>query len=91
MSTYPPSWLVKKTTPLSRHLIEHGFNTCHIDNHMEDIMGFIHWDTNDNLTTSKITYVEMKEEFIAKKWKLFPSLREETRLPQPHGFSQIRM
>jgi hypothetical protein len=30
-----------------------------------------HWDTHGNPTTSKITYDDLKEAFLAKEWNSF--------------------
>jgi hypothetical protein len=34
-------------------------------------MGSSHWNTHDNPTTSKITYDDIKESFLAKEWNSF--------------------
>jgi hypothetical protein len=71
-------------------MTEHEFNTWHKSTTMWNTSwGLSQWDTHDNPITSKITYDDIKEAFLVKEWKLFPSLREETRLPPPQGFSQI--
>ena len=62
-----PSWLVNKATSQSQHLAEQGFNTWYKSTTLwKTSWGLSHWETHDNLTTSKTTYVDIKE--------LFPSL-----------------
>ena len=60
-----PSWLVN----IAR------FNTLiQIDNHVEDIMGFISnisWETHDNPTSRNTTYVDIKEIVLAVEWNSF--------------------
>ena len=50
-----------------------------------------HWEACDNLNTSKITYGDIKEAFLAKEWNSFHFLGKKLGLPPPQGFSQIRM
>jgi hypothetical protein len=53
--------------------------------------GLSHWETHDNPTTLKIAADDIKEDFLAKEWIFFLSLRDGTNLPSPQGFSQTRM
>jgi len=68
----PSSRLVSQATSLSRLLAEQGFNTWHKSTTMwKASWGLSHWETHDNPTTSKITFNDIKEAFLAKEWNSF--------------------
>ena len=74
-----PSWLVSKIVSLSRHLTEHGFDTWYKSATMwKTSWDLSHWYTHDNPTTSKITYDDIKEAFLAKEWNSFHLNKKET-------------
>jgi hypothetical protein len=66
----PSSWLVNQATSLSRHLDEQGANTWHESTTMwKASWGLSH--RGDNPTTSKFTFVNIKEVFLAKESNSF--------------------
>ena len=80
------SWLVNKAASLSQHLAELGFNTWYKSTTMwKTSWDLSHWETHNNPTTSKKTYVDIKEVSLARKWNS-SHLLEETRLPPSQGF-----
>ena len=48
-----------------------------IDNHVEDIMGSISWETHDNPTTLKTTYDNTRRFVLAKEWNSFHLSRKK--------------
>ena len=67
-----PSLLVSKATSLSQHLAEQGFNTWYKSTIMwrtswVDLIG----NPMTTPTTSKATYVDIKDAFLAKQWNFF--------------------
>jgi hypothetical protein len=91
LACLPSSWLVSQATSLSRHLVEHGFNSWHKSTTMwKASWGPSHWKPHNNPTTSKIALNDIKEVYLSKEW-FFSTFREATRLPPPQGFSRIRM
>ena len=73
-----PSWLVDKATLLSQSLAERGFNTWHkLTTMWKTSWGLSHWKFNDNTTTSKTTYDDIKEVFLAKDWNYFHLFKEK--------------
>ena len=80
LPTYPPQslGLVSKATSLSQHLAEQGFNTWYKLTAMwKTSWGLSHRETHDNPTTSKSTYVDIKEVFLAKEWNSFHLSRKK--------------
>jgi len=72
-----PYWLLTKATSLSQHVAEHGFKTRYKSTTMwKTSWGLCHWKTHDSPTTSKITYVDIKEAFLAKEWSSFYPFRK---------------
>ena len=64
----PSFWLVSQTTSLSKHLAKQEFVTCHKSATMwKASWGLSHWGTHDNPTTSKITFDDINEAFLAKE------------------------
>ena len=62
-----PSWLVGKVAPLFQHLAEQGLNNWYkLTTMWKTSWNLSHWETHDNTTTSKATYVDIKEVFLAK-------------------------
>ena len=83
-----PSWLVSKATARSQHLAEQGFSTWYKPTTMwKTSCGLSHWDTHENTTLSKTTYVDIKEVFLAKQWNSFHHSGKKTGLPPPQGLS----
>ena len=65
----PSSWLVSQAISLSHHLAE-GTNTWHESTTIwKASWGLSHH--GDNPTTSQITFVNIKEVFLAKEWNSF--------------------
>ena len=74
------SWWVRKATSLSQqHLVEQGFNTWYKSTTMwKTSWGSFDWETHDNSTTLKRTYVDIKEIFFsAKVWNSFHLFRKK--------------
>ena len=62
-----PFGLVSKEASLSQHLVEQDFNTWYKSATIWKTSGGLsHWETHDNPTISKTTYVDIKEAFLAK-------------------------
>ena len=73
-----PSWLVSKVAPLTQHLAELRFNIWYISTTMwKTSWGLSHWETHENPTTSKTTYADIKEVFLAKEWNSFHLFRKK--------------
>ena len=67
-----PLWLVSNATSLSQTLAKQGFNTwCKLTTVWKTSWGLYHWETHDNLTTSKTTCIDIKEVYLAKEWDSF--------------------
>ena len=87
----PSSWLVNQATSLSQNLGEQGFDTLH---NLTTIWKA--WCTYLNkkpMTTQhhQISHLSISRRLFLLRVELFPSPKEETRLPPPRGFSQIQM
>ena len=83
-------WLVNRATSISRHLGEQGFNTLH------NLTTIWHNGTYMNgrpmtIQDHQKSHLSISRKLFLLRVELFPSLREETRLPPPEGFSQIQM
>ena len=64
----PSSSLVNRATT-SPHLVEQKFNIWHKSTTIwKASWSLYHWETHDKTTTSKITYNDINEAFIAKEW-----------------------
>ena len=88
----PSFWLVSKVASLSRHFVGQGFNTWHISTTMWKASWCLsHSETHDNPTTSKITYDDVEEAFLAREWDSLHLSRKKQIISASRIFSNMNV